>query len=423
LPATKLIPLRIDRNVLGYYYISDGARVEDSGQRKNSGMNSFNGNGSSTGYDTMYPDRVMCERLATKIINGFDMKFMRNNTALHEQIVSILQAHRFNESLMRFIFIPANHVHKFAVNRDGNGKGHSMLEPGLVTARMYMFLKMYCLLYQINNGAIRVYNVRTSGMDKNFRNHVQSTMKKFTSRRITANDVFNHNNAMNRMSAGSELVMPLGSNDTAPITIDKIDAAESPLDKEFLESLKTEAINANSVPSMMITDRLGDVDFAAEIKEANSRFFSMVGGYKLDLNKAITKFYRFLMRHETELQEDDIRSFKFAFNVANKKQVSITSEMIQSFQSEFELLTKFVLTAEENKAPEGEEMSDVAREFGKLLLQKRIPDIDLDEMHEFVEKAKLVSSQKKLNNQKDDGNLVDGLPENTDDQTQEEETL
>ena len=41
LPATKLIPIRIDRIVVGYYYISDLTRPEQSGMRRNSGLSGY----------------------------------------------------------------------------------------------------------------------------------------------------------------------------------------------------------------------------------------------------------------------------------------------------------------------------------------------------------------------------------------------
>ena len=148
LPATKLIPIRVDRSIIGYYYISDMTRPEQSGERKNSGLSGYTLRSPSIGFDTFQPDQMFCEKLANKIINNFNMKFMRDNTALHKQIVAILQSHKFNEQMLRFIFIPAEYVIQFAINKDGMGKGHSMLEPGIVTARMYMFLKLYSLLYQ-----------------------------------------------------------------------------------------------------------------------------------------------------------------------------------------------------------------------------------------------------------------------------------
>jgi hypothetical protein len=234
LPATKLIPIRVDRNIIGYYYISDMTRPEQSGERKNSGLSGYTLRSPSIGFDTFQPDQMFCEKLANKIINNFNMKFMRDNTALHKQIVAILQSHKFNEQMLRFIFIPAEYVIQFAINKDGMGKGHSMLEPGIVTARMYMFLKLYSLLYQINNSQVRVYNLRMSGIDKNYRQFVQETMRKFAARRVTANDIFNYRSSMTKVSGGSELIMPLGAGDQPPITVESINAAESPISNDLL---------------------------------------------------------------------------------------------------------------------------------------------------------------------------------------------
>jgi hypothetical protein len=93
-----------------------------------------------------------------------------------------------------------------------------MLEPGLVTARMYMFLKLYSLLYQINNSMVRVYNVRMSGLDKDYKKIVNETMRKFAARRVTVNDIFNYRSSMTKVSGFSEMIMPMGAGDQAPIT-------------------------------------------------------------------------------------------------------------------------------------------------------------------------------------------------------------
>ena len=104
-------------------------RPEQSGERRNSGLGGYTLRSPSMGYDTFSPDRMFCDKLASKIIQNFDLKFMRDNAGLHDEIVSILEAHKFQEAMLRFVFIPAEHVVQFTINKDGIGKGHSMLEP------------------------------------------------------------------------------------------------------------------------------------------------------------------------------------------------------------------------------------------------------------------------------------------------------
>lgn len=410
LPATKLIPVRVDRNIIGYYYISDMTRPEQSGERKNSGLSGYTLRSPSIGFDTFQPDQMFCEKLANKIINNFNMKFMRDNTALHKQIVAILQSHKFNEQMLRFIFIPAEYVIQFAINKDGMGKGHSMLEPGIVTARMYMFLKLYSLLYQINNSQVRVYNLRMSGIDKNYRQFVQETMRKFAARRVTANDIFNYRSSMTKVSGGSELIMPLGAGDQPPITVDSINAAESPISNDLLDSLKNESINSTPVPSLMVqTGGQSEIEFAKETELANTRFNTLISSCKLDFNPDITKLYRIIMRWETDIDPEILRHMKFCLRMPTAKQLNVTSEMINNFNALSELLINTCLSKEETKGgsgTEGEPANDIVREYKKLLIAEYIPQIDIDRFDELADKARSIANERKLKKIDKQENLV-----------------
>lgn len=400
LPATKLIPIRVDRCVVGYYYYSDMTRPEQAGERKNSGLTGYTLRSPSVGYDTFAPDKMLCEKLATKIINNFDLKFMRDNTALHEQIVAILQSHNFNNAMMRFVYIPAEYVVFSAINKDGAGKGHSMLEPGLVTARMYMFLKLYSLLFQINNSAIRVYNLRTSGLDQNYRKFVQETIRKFSARRITANDIFNYRSSMTKVSGGSEMVMYLGPGDKAPVEITSIPPAESPIPQEFLDSLKNEAIHSLVVPTAMIQTAMTEMEFAKEVELANTRMNSACSSYKIDLNPSITTLYRRVLRWETDIDPNIIATLRFSFRMNAAKELTVTSDMVTTFAAVRDLAVQTMLTTEEQKpdsesAPEGLQ-NTLIREYNKLLLKEYFPSLDVDRLEELADIARRKANGKML---------------------------
>lgn len=420
LPATKLIPIRIDRVVIGYYYISDLTRPEEAGERKNSGLHGYTLRTPSIGFDTFSPDQMFCDKLASKIINNFNLKFMRDNVSIHKQIVAVLQAHKFNEARMRFIFIPAEHVVQCTINKDGMGKGHSMLEAGLVTARMYMFLKLYCLLYQINNSGIRVYNMRSSGIDKNYKALIQDTMRKFAARRITANDIFNYRNAMPKVSGGSELVMPLGPGDKKPIDIENIPAAEAPLSIDLLNQTKDEAINANPVPSAMVQGAMSELEFAKEVETSQERFHSYCASLKIDLNPDITRFYKIIMRWETDIDPKIINSLKFSFRQATAKKLSVTNEMLQNFNGVWELVSQTFLTKEEQKEMEDEKESlgAVGRKLKKALITEYLGSaIDVERIEELAKEARKEAAKEKL----DETNAAENMVE--DQEKMEEEMM
>lgn len=414
LPATKLIPVRIDRTIIGYYYISDGTRPEETGQRKNSGLTGYTLRTPSVGYDTFSPDRMFCEKLATKIINNFDLQFMRDNTSLHAQIVAILETHRFNDSLMRFIFIPSDNVITAAINKDGTGRGHAMLEPGLVTARMYMFLKLYSILYQINNSQIRVYNLRNSGMDKNYKKYVQEIMRKFAARRVSANDIFNYRASMSKVTGYSELVMPMGAGDKAPIEINSIAGAESPINNDLLDTMRAETLNATPVPSIMTTNGgVTEIEFSKETELANSRFKSFVVGCKLDLNRPITLLYRKIMRWETDIDPILLKNLKFKFRMPSRKELEITNDKLSNLNNIMDLAVEVFLSKKDKQGPDGkdDDNTDIIREYKKQILGEYAPEIDIERLEELANIARDKANQLALEKTNSSENLVDDSTE------------
>lgn len=406
LPATKLIPIRVDRNIIGYYYISDLTRPEETGQRRNSGLTGYTLRSPSVGFDTFSPDRMFCEKLASKIINNFNMKFMKDNLALHQQIVSILQSHKFNEAMMRFVFIPAEHVVQCSINKDGIGKGHSMLEPGLVTARMYMFLKLYSILYQINNSTVRVYNLRMSGLDKDYQKMVNDTMRKFAARRVTVNDIFNYRSSMTKVSGFSELVMPMGAGDQAPITFESIPAAEAPINNELLEQLKNESINATPVPSLMVqTGGESQIEFAKETELANTRFNTMISSYKIDFNHDITKLYRRILRWETDIEPDVLKDLKYVLRMPTSKTLNVTVEMINNFNALLDVALQIFL--KDDEVQQNDKPTETARQFKKLLLHEYIPQIDIDHFDELVAQARAKANEERMAQTGKGENIID----------------
>lgn len=418
LPATKLIPIRIDRTIIGYYYIADQTRPEKAGERRNSGLSGYTLRTPSIGYDTFSPDQMFCEKLATKIINNFDLKFMRDNTSLHSQIVSILQSHKFNEAMMRFIFIPAEHVCPFIVNEDGLGHGHSMLEPGLITARMYMFLKLYSILYQINNSQIRMYNIRMSGIDKNYKQFVQDTMRKFAARRVTANDIFNYRTSMTKVSGGSELIMPLGAGDNPPVTVETVEAAQAPINTDLMDQMKTEAVNCTPVPALLLTNGgVSEIEFAKETELANTKFNSFVSGQKLEINPYVTDFYRKVMRWETDIDPEIIKTLEFSFRMPTAKYLNITTEKIQNMETFIEFTMKIWLSTEERKEKDGEDGdSPTARMFKKKILAEYMPEIDIELFNKLADEARDEANQYTLEKNADkDKNTLSETPEGGED--------
>lgn len=403
LKSTHCVPIRVDETIIGYYYQSDFVRPEENGLRHNLGRATYSA-GSTTGrFDTFSPDRMLCERLAGKIIENFDMKFVRNNAGVHKEIAAIIQAHKFNQSMLKFIFIPARDVIPLMCQKDTHGVGHSMFEPVLPSARLFLFLKLYSILYQINNSQIRVYNINTSKMTKNLKTLTDNAMEKMARRRTTVNDMFMFNGSVSKIDGGSEMIMPLGPDGKAPIEISTIEPSQAPINTDLLTSVKDDAL-MTTVPTAMVNQARSELDFAKEVELSNTRMNSWVSGLKMEFNIPFTQYYRLLAKHTTDIPDELIQCMEFSFKVIASKRSEVDTSQLQYTTTLCEYFEPLMLDPEDIGA-DGK-LSNLQRQFRIEMTRRYCPSINIDEVYDLFEKAKTNAIKKSVSDEANNDNPV-----------------
>lgn len=388
LDGLKLIPIRMDRRIIGYYYATTTTESVNNAENTNNGMIDLS-------YQNYTKDKNVIDSLTNIIVNSFDKSMLEKNIKLKSEIADILMAHKFSEGRLSFIYIPENEVIRFVVNEDENGRGHSVLEPSLFPARNYLMLSMYNMLYILNNHQTRVYYLKSSGLNKNYASQVQRKIRKFQSRRITIDDIYSYSGALNKVGARGEMLLPAGKGDYKAFDVDTIEAANTPIDMEFLESQRKLAISGTGVPHLMMINAIDEADFAKSLEMANSRFLSTVSSYKIDMNDGLTRLYRLLLKHCTELEDDVINSFLFKFNQVKQQELSITSEMITNFESMVELVETLYYKKsdlEDDKGNATYKRMILRRELAKEYL----PQLDFDRLEEVIKRTDLAATDEDL---------------------------
>lgn len=375
----KMIPVTMDRRVVGYYYSTTTIDLHNSAIQPNGIVDL-----SLTNYSK---DRSMIDQLANIIIRSFDKKMLERNIKLKNEIVEIIMAHKFSEGRLSFIYIPENEIIRLPVNEDENGKGHSVIEPSLFPARMYSLANMHNMMYVLNNNTTRIHYLKSSGLNKNYGAQIQRVMRKFQSRRITVDDIYSYSGALNKIGGMGEMVLPAGrGGDFKVLEHDTIDAVNTPINIEFLEQQRRQAITGTGVPQLLVINAIDEVDFAKTLELANARYLSAVSSYKIDLNRGITKLYRALLRYTTDLEEDVIRSFNFQFNQVKQQELNITSDMIQNFNNQVEVTMAIYFKKNEMEDEKGNPTNKqmlLRRELAKVYL----PQLDFDNLEEIVKRV------------------------------------
>jgi len=376
----RVIPIRMDRRVIGYYYVSTTMDLQN---------NTANPNGIvDLSYQQYTRDKNVVETLSNMIIRSFDKKMLEKNIKLKNEIAEIVMAHKFSEGKLSFIYIPENEVVRLIINEDEEGRGHSILEPTVFPSRLYLMLTMYNTLYTLNNNTTRVHYLKSSGLNKDYAAQIQRTMRKFQSRRITIDDIYSYAGVLNKIGGMGEMVLPAGRNDYKALETDTIEAVRNPIDLEFLEQQRRQAVSGTGVPHLMMINAIDEADFAKSLEMANTRFLSTVSAYKIDFNRGITKLYQLLLKHSTNMEVDTIQSFRFQFNAVKQQELNITADMIQNFDNLVELVESIAYSKKELE-DDDKEATAKRRRLRLELAKKYLPQINIDEIEDILRKVDL----------------------------------
>lgn len=388
LDPLRIVPIRMDRRVIGYYYVTTTMDLQNHPAQPN-GMIDLS-------FQNYTRDKNMVNNLANMIIKSFDKQMLEKNVKLKNEIAEIIMAHKFSEGKLSFIYIPENEVIRLIINEDENGKGHSILEPTMFPARMYLMLTMYNMLYTLNNNTTRIHYLKSSGLNKDYSSQIQRAMRKFQSRRITIDDIYSFSGVLNKIGGMGEMILPAGRNgDFKAFETDTIESVNNPISTEFLEQQRRQAISGTGVPHLLVINAIDEVDFAKTLEMANTRFLSTVSGYKIDFNKGFTKLYQMLMKHETDLDPDLIQSFRFKFNPAKQQDLNITADMIQVFNSLVELTMAIYYRKDEMEDEKGN-ATPKQMILRKELAKKYIGQLDFDELDELIDRVNIEANDIEL---------------------------
>lgn len=378
IPPTRMLPVKIMGEVLFYIYIktdeteSLSTILSYTSQIKTKDPNNKINN--------------LLDDIANRIVSKFDKKFIKENLEFKKLIVSALEYYDLSNVKIHFQLIPKQYVTAFKVNTDVNGNGHSMLEPSLFYAKIYLMLlifKIFTILTKSNDEKINY--VRTSGIDKNTFNKAQSIIRQKQARKITLNDIFSYTSIINKVGAGTEIYMPLGKGGEKPLESEILQGQDVQLNNDLMEQLRTNYILGTGVPSA-IMNYLNEADFAKSIETANTKMNGRVINYQIDLNDSLTEYYQKLLRFSTSMPEEVIKTVRVILPEPKGSSNIATQEILNNYQT----LQDFIVKIKMGDNADDEVLKQI---FIDKLARLHLPMINFDKIDEIF-KASTIERQK-----------------------------
>ena len=387
IPPTRILPLKIMNQIIGYYYVV----AED--------ITPLSGMISSTLYyskfDENRKEQNIIDSIAERIVQSFDKNFLKDNLKFKKTIVDAINHYNLNEHKLKFQFIPVEYIQEFKINKDEEDNGQSMIKKSLFYAKLYLMLLLFKIMSIIlYSNDQRVNYIKTSGLDKNLSNKVQEIARIKQSRQINMVDLFNYTTLINKVGNGAELYIPTGRTNERPMETEILSGQEIQLNTELMEMLKNGYILATGVPSTIL-NYLNEADFAKIIEQQNSKYNGRVVNYQLDFNRDITEMYKKILRWSTNISEGDISNFTFTLQPPKTSVTNTKTEAINGFNSLVEFVQGLFFGDQQGDyaSPDAQ---DLIRIFKKNFAKEQLPMLNMERIEEIIEDSRIEMIDNKL---------------------------
>jgi hypothetical protein len=380
IPPSKLIPIKIMDEVMGYYYI----HKEDLDVSKTPFSNTISINSKQKSDEDI--ETGFLSKITDRIVKAFDKKYLEDNVEFKKLIMNALIYNDVYKKKIRFQFIPRDYITAFHINPDVDGEGRSVLAPSLFYAKLYLALLIFNMVSIVSNSNdTRIYYLKNSGLDTDVTTQTQKTAMDIKRRQMNFNDLMSHNMTMTKVGQARSIFMPVGRTGDKAIDFDVIAGQTVEVNSELMTMLRTGAINATGVPSV-ITEHINDVDYARTLVMANAKFLANAVSRQLEFNPAITEMYRKMLRFTTDLDEDEINDIEFVLARPKALTSANLSDLISSSNQIIDYMVKVAVGDNATPSDDDNKLKDIVV---KKLSQELMPMLPWDVMESIIKSARI----------------------------------
>ena len=383
----RVKPIYINNTCLGYYYIEmndpNGGNAEEQmtftstlggmRPRRTARENEANG-GTST------QDNEVLMKIARKIAQRIDKKFINSNQDIAKEIYTVLKYNADNNgktTKLRISFIPPSDIiHSYFELNKKTHRGVSDIVKSLFPAKLYTCLYISNTIALLTRGYDkRLYHVKQT-IDTNITSVLLNVINQIKRSNFNLRQIENMNNIMNVTGRFNDLVIPQNANGESPVSFEIMPGQNVEVKTEFMNMLEEMAVNQTGVSLEMVNSRYQE-STATHLTMSNSRFLIKVYArqklYEPILSAIYTKLYQYEYNTNSIIKVE--LPPPIMLNFTNTSQIlSMSQELIQNI-----VQMKFGTTQNEQ-----EKLA-----FTSLLMEYYYDSfLPMDKINEMADKAK-----------------------------------
>lgn len=303
----RVKPIYINNTCLGYYYIEmndpNGGNAEEQmtftstlggmRPRRTARENEANG-GTST------QDNEVLMKIARKIAQRIDKKFINSNQDIAKEIYTVLKYNADNNgktTKLRISFIPPSDIiHSYFELNKKTHRGVSDIIKSLFPAKLYTCLYISNTIALLTRGYDkRLYHVKQT-IDTNITSVLLNVINQIKRSNFNLRQIENMNNIMNVTGRFNDLVIPQNANGESPVSFEIMPGQNVEVKTEFMNMLEEMAVNQTGVSLEMVNSRYQE-STATHLTMSNARFLIKVYArqklYEPILSAIYTKLYQY----------------------------------------------------------------------------------------------------------------------------------
>lgn len=426
LDPSKVVELKIDNTIYGYYYVQD----MQAGNIPNAGYL-----GTSSGREVLNPVTMGSNLVSTNntkftpSTNNFSMQglsdakvniiskifidsiakkvnkdFIRHNKEFKDFIFSLVRQDYIIKKEIKLVYFLPEEVIAFKVP--------ALYRKITFFAKLYLAMLTNMLLIKMGRAHDkRVFYVDV-GADANYEQAISRVIQDIKTKEFKMDSMGDINTILNLNPGMFDNYYIPTVNGDKPIEIDTLQGMDIDMNNEFLEFLKTSMMSGMGIPRNLI-DETVQVDFARTLSARNANFVRSVIKYQKKLTLPFTKLIRKLYENEYKYSGDkesntldivNIKSIQIQFPSPATLNMTNLTDQIQIVEGNAEFISNNLIYSD----PTGINEEKKAK-LKAMIIEDMMPAIDWEKYKQFKEDVDIDTAKSDITKPTDDSMMDPNL--------------
>jgi len=426
LDPSKVVELKIDNTVYGYYYAQDidqsnipnaGYLGQSTGREvlnpvnmgsnlittNNSkftpSTNNFSLQGLSDGKINLI-SRIFIDTISKKV----NKDFVRHNKQFKDFIFNLIKQDYIIRKDIKLIFFNPDEVVAFKVP--------ALYRKIVFFAKLYMAMLTNMLLVKMGRAHDKRIFYVDVGVDANYEQAISRVIQDIKTKEFKMDSIGDINTILNLNPGMFDNYYIPTVNGERPIEIDTLQGMDIDMNNEFLEFLKTSMMSGMGIPRTLIDETI-QTDFARTLSARNANFVRSVIKYQKKLTPSFNKLIRRLYENEYKYSNDGesdiltvvkIKDIHVNFPSPATLNMTNITDQIQVAESNADFISNNLIEPD----PTGQ--NDVSRAKLKAkIVEDLIPAINWEKYRGFKKEILIEEAGEKASNKKSSEEDMSGL--------------